>query len=159
VARRKELIARRLAEEGEGALAFFQKLSADQWEQRVYSEGSQWTLRQVLCHFVSAERSFLLLARDILSGGEGAPEGMDVDVFNEREVGGMRAQTPQDLLPQFRHLRDEVIHLVEGLDESDFDREGRHPYFGRSSLEKLFKLIYRHNMLHLRDVRRVLEDG
>jgi hypothetical protein len=154
--RRRDLIVRRLTEETASTLRFFEALDSNQWEYRIYSEGSQWTVRQILCHFVSAENGFLLLARDILKGGAGAPEDMDIDVFNETEVGAMAQRTPKDLLPEFQQLRAQTIELVSGMREEDFDLEGRHPFFGRSSLEKLLKLVYRHNMLHLRDVRRKL---
>ncbi len=158
MSKRRDLIVKRLNEEGESALAFFRGLAAADWGRRVYSEGSQWTVRQVLCHFVSAEDGFLRLARNILDGGEGAPEGMDVDEFNEGEVGAMAERRPAELLPEFEQLRAETVELVHGMSEADFEREGRHPYFGRSSMEKLLKLIYRHNMMHLRDVRRVLQE-
>jgi hypothetical protein len=157
--RRKDLICRRLAEEGEAALAFFRKLEEVQWERQVYSEGSCWTIRQVLCHFVSAEDALLRLAGNILDGGAGAPAGFEIDDFNEREVGGMADRPLADLLAEFARLRAETAALVARIDEADLDREGRHPFFGRSSLEKLFKLVYRHNMIHLRDVRRVLGDS
>jgi uncharacterized protein (TIGR03083 family) len=153
---RQDLILRRLTEEGEATLEFFRGLDEADWERRIYTDGSQWTVRQVLCHFVSAESGFLRLARNILDGGEGAPEGMDIDEFNEGEVGAMADRTPAELLPEFQRLRAEMVQLVRGMSEADFDPEGRHPFFGRSSMEKLLKLIYRHTMIHLRDVRRVL---
>lgn len=156
MSRRRDLISSRLTDEGESVLAFFRGLDEADWKRRVYTEGSQWTVRQVLCHFVSVENGFLRLARNILDGGEGAPEGMDIDEFNEREVGAMAGRTPADLLPEFERRRAEMVTLVRGMSDADFDREGRHPFFGRSSLEKLLKLVYRHNMMHLRDVRRVL---
>lgn len=154
--RRRDLIVRRLTQETASTLQFFEALDADQWEHRIYTEGSQWTVRQILCHFVSAENGFLLLAQDILKGGPGAPEGMDIDVFNEAEVAAMARRTPEELLPEFQQLRTQTIELVSRMREEDFDLDGRHPFFGRSSLEKLLKLVYRHNMLHLRDVRRAL---
>jgi hypothetical protein len=156
MSKRQNLIVKRLTKEGEATLAFFHELDEADWERRIYADGSQWTVRQILCHLVSAEAGFLQLARDILSGGEGAPEGMDIDEFNEREVSTMADRTPADLLPEFKHLRVKAVELVGGMDEADFEREGRHPFFGRSSMEKLLKLIYRHNMLHLRDIRREL---
>lgn len=70
----------------------------------------------------------------------------------------MSGRTAADLLPEFQRLRAETVELVAGINEDDLDREGHHPFFGRSALEKLFKLIYRHNMIHLRDVRRVLQE-
>lgn len=153
----RDLIAKRLKREGQAAVAFFRGLDPADWERRIYTDGSQWTVRQILCHFVSAEQGFLRLARDILNGGEGAPADMDIDVFNERQVRSMADRTPADLLPEFERLRAEMVALVQGMREADFEREGRHPFLGRTSMDKLLKLIYRHNMLHLRDIRRALE--
>lgn len=158
MSKQRDLIVKRLTSEGESVFEFFQELSEADWERRIYTEGSQWTVRQVLCHFVSAEDGFSRLARNILDGGEGAPEDMQIDEFNEREVGVMGNRTPADLLPEFRRLRAEIIELVRGMEEADFKREGRHPFFGRWSMEKMLKLIYRHNMMHVRDVKRVLAE-
>jgi hypothetical protein len=158
MSKRRDLIVGRLMDGGEAALAFFRGLSEADWERRIYTKGSQWTVRQVLCHFVSAEQGFLRLARNILDGGEGAPEDMDIDEFNEGQVGAMAGRTLADLWSEFERSRAETVELVRGMGGADFDREGRHPFFGRSSLEKLLKLIYRHNMIHLRDVRRVLRE-
>jgi len=154
--KRRDLIIRRLTNEGESALEFFRGLDEAGWDRRIYAEGSRWTLRQVLCHFISIESGLLRLARDVLDGGEGAPKDLDVDEFNEREVRAMAGSAPSDLLPEFERLRADMVELVRGLDEADLEREGRHPVLGRISLEKLLKLVYRHNMMHLRDVRRVL---
>lgn len=57
--KRQDLIVKRLSSEGEAALGFFQNLDEADWNRRVYNTGSQWTVRQVLCHFVSAEKGFL----------------------------------------------------------------------------------------------------
>ena len=156
MSKRQDLIIKRLTSEGESVLEYFRGIKEADWKRRIYTERSRWTVHQVLCHFVSAEDGFLRLARNILDGGEGAPEGMDIDEFNEREVGGMVDLSPTDMMPKFERLRAETVELVRGMSEVDFDREGRHPFFGRSSLAKLLKLVYRHNMIHFRDVRRVL---
>jgi hypothetical protein len=46
--------------------------------------------------------------------------------------------------------------MVGQIADDDFKRTGRHPFFGQMSIDEMFKLIYRHNMMHLRDVRRAL---
>jgi len=60
---------------------------------------------------------------------------------------------------QFEVARAATAAMVAGMAEADFDRIGRHPWFGRVPLEQMLKLVYRHNMLHERDVRRALETG
>jgi hypothetical protein len=119
-------------------------------------EGAGWRVRQVLAHFVSSEASFLQLIGDILSGGSGAPEDFDIDRFNRRKVAGMASKGPAELLAQFAHLRQSTVDLVNCLALEDLKKKGRHPYLGVVPLTDVIKMIYRHNQIHLRDLRRVL---
>lgn len=152
-------IARRLQEKGAETVAFFRGLAPEDWEKRVYTEGTRWDVRRVLCHFVSAERSFLRLFEDIMAGGEGTPEDFDLDRFNESQVAKMDGLSPEELIRRFEEARAAMVAFVEGLSEADLEREGRHPFFGMDRLEKFLKLVYRHNMIHERDVRRALEEA
>ncbi len=83
-----EHIARRLEEEGQKALEFFAGLKEADWKQQVYSTGSRCTVRHILAHFVSAERGFLWLVRDVLGGGPGATRDTDIDAFNGPAAAG-----------------------------------------------------------------------
>ena len=154
--RERDLIQKRLREEGDKLLNTFEGLSPDQWLLMIYTEGMEWTLKDLLAHLGSAERAFLFYGRDILAGGEGAPEGFDINRFNQTEVGSLRKRTVEQLLAELRAARQETIDLAGQIADEDFARKGRHPFFGQMSLDEVFKLIYRHNMMHLRDVRRVL---
>lgn len=155
----KDLIIRRLAEEGEKTLDFFRALSADDWTQPIYTDGSGWTAREIACHLLDAERGYHTLIDDILAGGPGAPEGMVIDDYNARQVGGMDCSDPAATLAAFAAARAQTVELVQAMQPEDFAREGRHPFFGVVSIDKMLKLIYRHTMLHQRDVRRALDQG
>jgi uncharacterized protein (TIGR03083 family) len=150
-------IANRLREKGEQTFGFFSGLTAAQWEAEVYSEGTHWTVHAVLCHFVSAERAFVRLVKNVLAGGEGTPEGFDVDAFNAAQVDQLSARGPDELLDLFQQARREMVSLVAGMDDSDLERQGRHPYLGLDTMERFLKLVYRHNMVHERDVRKALD--
>jgi hypothetical protein len=156
---RKELILKRLAEEGEKTAAFFKGLADSQWGQQVYTTGPLWRVRELLAHFVSAEKTFAFYGRDILAGGSGAPEDFVIDEFNATQVSGLKEATTADLIRQFEAARAEIIEIVQGMADADFDRIGRHPWFGRVPLETMLKLIYRHNMIHQRDIAKALETG
>jgi uncharacterized protein (TIGR03083 family) len=156
---RTEQIVRRMTEEGQKSLTFFRSLKPDDWLAQVYTEGTRWTVRQVLCHFVSAERAFERYGRDIVNGGEGAPEDFVIDEFNEREVAAMANTSNLELLAQFEQARRATIDLVISMTDEDLQREGRHPWFGWNKIDKFLKLVYRHNMIHQRDIRRALEGG
>lgn len=156
MADRLNTIIERLRDKGAETLAFFEALAPDEWEIVVYTEGTDWTPREVMCHFVSAERAFLRIFEDVAAGGEGAPEGLDIDAFNEGEVAGMADESPPALLAQFRAARAATVAFLQTLTDADLDREGRHPWFGFDKIEKFVKLTYRHNMIHQRDIRRTL---
>ena len=156
---RQTHIIKRLRVAGVATSEFFRSIAADSFQQQIYSTGGEWLLRDVLAHFVSIEHTFLNYGREILAGGEGAPEDFDIDEYNEVQIALKQHQEPDELLVAFENARKETIVLVESMKDSDLDREGRHPYFGFLALEKMLKLIYRHNMIHERDIRRAFNTG
>ncbi len=152
-------IIRRLAEKGAETRAYFGGLRDDQWGQQVYTTGPAWDVRQVLCHFVSAESSFPRLFEAAMAGDRSVPDAFDIDAFNAREVAAMADLPPAELLTRFAAVRAGTIRFLEGIEDADLEREAWHPWFGWDKLDKFLKLVYRHNMLHERDVRRALESG
>ena len=152
-----ERLAERLLGDGQKSLAFFRSLTALQWEYIIYSEGTNWNIHQILAHFVSAEWANGQVIQDIVNGGSGAPLDFDVNRFNELEVSRLSLLPNEELLVQFDKLRRTTIQFVLKLSDYDLTKLGRHPFFGLAPVEDIVKLIYRHNQIHLRDVRRVLE--
>jgi uncharacterized protein (TIGR03083 family) len=152
-------LAGRMAAEGVKTVAFFESLPPEDWTQQVYTTGSEWRVREVLAHFVSAERAFAELLEDIVGGGTGAPRDLDIVEFNEREVPALAEETASALLDAFRAARRASADLAARMSDEDFNKHGYHPWFGDVDLGSMAKLVYRHNMIHLRDVRRALKTG
>lgn len=155
------MILKRLAEEGAKTAAFFRKLRPEHWKQQVYTTGPEWGVHDILCHFISAEKTYALYFDDVKNGGTGVPRDFVIDDFNAREVQALRgANWPSEaLISEFERQRAHTLSIVQGMDEADFDRTGYHPWFGDSLLENMLKLIYRHNMMHQRDIGRAVEAG
>lgn len=122
----------------------------------VYSEGSEWTVQNVLAHFVSAEQGFIRLFRDILAGGKGAAEDFDIDRYNAKQQEMVRDVSRQELMHIFKNGRSEMISFVGSLSIEDLQREGRHPFLGLTSLAEMIKMVYRHNQIHHRDLRKLI---
>ena len=154
-----ERLAKRLASEGEKTTAFFSQLPQEAWSQQVYTTGSCWNVRQILAHFVATERALTELVTDIAAGGSGVPQGFEIDAFNEQEVETLEDVQVPLLISDFRHARSEIVDWVHDLDSEDLDRTGWHPWFGKTELRQAIKLIYRHNMIHLRDIRKALSEN
>src|SRR5574341_1857635 len=88
---------------------------------------------------------------------ESPPDKFDIDDFNLREVGLMADMTPAQLVDHFEQTRASTIAFVESLSDADLERDAWHPWFNWDKLGKFLKLVYRHNMLHERDVRKAIE--
>jgi hypothetical protein len=151
-----ERLAVRLRTEGEKTVAFFQELTPEEMGFQIYESGSNWSVRQILAHFASTELGFADLIDNILSGGAGSPDDFDIDRYNERRVAKLQPVEIVDLLSQFAAAREENIRRVETMQPADMERQGRHPFLGVVPLEEIVKLLYRHNQIHQRDIRRAI---
>lgn len=152
-----QFLAKRLRSEGEKMVVFFTGLNDEAWKKTIYTEGSKWTIRHVLVHFVTAEEAFLKLFPSIVAGGEGASKDFDLDRYNARQQEKNQALQPDELLLQFQDVRARIVAWVEKLSTEDLQKEGRHPFLEETTLEEMIKLVYRHNQIHYRDIRKSIE--
>jgi len=149
-------LAQRLAESAQKTDEFFREIEPDQWDMQVYSEGANWTVRHILAHFVVTEGSIARLIKYILQGLPGVPENFDIDQFNEREVRCFSIMPVEMILQRFLERREETITLVSGMSDADLEKQGRHPWFGIAPVGDMIKLMYRHNQIHQRDIRKAI---
>jgi len=151
--RRTPIIAE-LEKNLEDALVFCRSLSPDALGTQVYQDGAQWTVQQVLAHFITIERSMQWLFKDLLAGGPGSPEDFDVERFNRTQPKKLDGRSIDELIAQFKSVRNDTISIVRSMSDADFDREGRHAFHGHGKLERFIHWAYEHVALHLEDLRR-----
>ena len=149
-------LTEKLKSEGERFVAIFSGLTDDQWQTEVYTEGTTWTIRNVLSHFVTSERGLLKLFEQIRQGGTGAAEDFSIDRYNAAMQERTKGATPQELIEQFKEGRANSIHWVSGLKESELEITGRHPFLGQTVIREMIKMLYIHNLTHYRDMKKVL---
>ncbi len=149
-------LAEKLKSEGEKFASIFTGLTDDQWQEKVYTEGATWTIRNVLSHFVTSERGLLKLFENIRQGGEGAAQDFSIDRYNAAMQARTQELTPQELLGQYKTIRAESVAWTLGLSESDLEKQGRHPFLGMTTLREMIKMLYIHNLTHYRDMKKVL---
>jgi hypothetical protein len=153
--RRAEIIAK-LEKNLKNSTSFFRSLSGDQLSVQVYTDGAEWTVKQVLAHFITIERSMHWLFKDILSGGSGSPDDFDVDRFNLTQTKKLDGLTVEELIEQFRSVREGTIAIVRGMTEQDLNREGKHVFLGNGKLERFITWAYEHVRIHKDDIRKAL---
>ena len=153
--RRNGIIAE-LKNNEEEIINFYKDLNANQLEMMVYSEDPGWTVQQVLAHFITIERTMQWLFKDILAGGPGSPEDFDVDRFNLTQPRKLDGLSLYELFEKFQSVRRDTIALVDGMEDKDLDREGRHAFHGHGKLERFIVWAFEHTRLHLDDIRGIL---
>lgn len=152
-------IRRRLKEEGEKTVAFFEALNPEDWEQQIYTTGSGWRVREILAHFISAERAYQRYLEEVLKGGSGPPEDLDIDQFNETDVSTYAGISNENLLDSYQETRLNTIHFTSEMDNDDLLKIAKHPWFNEKEIGWFLKLLYRHNTMHRMDIRKAIKLG
>jgi hypothetical protein len=155
---RTQKLARKLQSEGEKTLEFFRDIPEDGWQVQLYADGACWTVHEVLAHIVESEGSLLRLFRHIAGGGDGVAKGFDIDQYNAMAVAEMAAMPAADLIADFEVRRGKLIVFVRTLNNADLEKQGRHAFLGETSLYEMLRLQYLHVNLHVRDIRKVMEE-
>lgn len=138
-------------------VAFFSELTDDQWVNEVYTEGTKWSIRNVLSHFVTSERGLVKLFERIRATGEGASDDFSIDRYNASQQEKTKDLEPAELLEQYKQVRADSVQWVSGLKDEDLEIKGRHPFLGETVIREMIKMLYLHNQLHYRDVKRSLK--
>ena len=149
-------LAKRLRADGEKMTTFFTDLNDTDWERIIYAEEGNWTIRSILLHLVTAEQAFYKLFASVLEGGEGAAEDFDLDRYNARQQEKFKDLSTDILLEQYQEIRDQMANWVETLTEDDLKIEARHPHpqLGVITMEEMVKMVYTHNQMHYRDIKK-----
>lgn len=150
-------LAERLEKEGQKVVSYFSALPEEGWLTEVYTEGDTWTIRHVLSHFVTSERGLHKLFRSVREGGLGASDDFSIDRYNARQQEKSKDLSPDELLEQYADVRADLIKWVSNLSQEDLAKEGRHPFIGQVQLVEMIKMIYLHNQIHFKDIRKRTE--
>ena len=139
-------------------VSFFNEIDTEQFDKKIYTEGQQWTVRQVLAHFVESEVSLrTLIAKVVEEDWPGVSEKFDLDEYNEKQVGQYEEFSTNLLIDKFSEERSETIKKVSGWTVADLAKEGRHPFLGVVQVGEMLKLMYLHHTIHMRDIRNALK--
>ncbi len=149
---RVETLVEKLTRGISKSLEVFRSVELDLWEQPIFDDPESWNLKDLVAHFIYSEEHLLSIAQDIASGGEGSPEGIDIDAFNENEMEKLRHGSVDELLNNLNDVRKALIDWTGELGELELDRVGRHPVLGASTVETVIFSIYAHQLLHMREI-------
>lgn len=153
------ILAEKLKREGAKIVNFFKSLDDAEWEKVIYTGDENWDIRNVLAHLVFSEKGFLFLIKGIIAGGEGSALDFNIDEHNSRKQKEYRDIAPNSLINLYVEYRNQMVDFVSSMKPEELDIIGRHPFLGRTTVEEMIKMVYLHNQIHFRDVRRILDES
>lgn len=150
-------LAEKLASEGERTLAFFRAIPAEQWDKQLYTDGAQWSIRQAVEHLCISEHGMMRLCEQIVfEGGQGAAKDFDIDAYNKTKTDRFAAMTRDELLNLYAESRQKSAALARKLTDEQLALRGNHPAMGDSSVQDILKMLYLHNTMHVKDIKKAL---
>ncbi len=152
----KEAIKAKLTAAREELLAALSGLSDEQWAAKAYSEGSEWQVADILRHLADTERGMINLMTQIRAGGEGVPADFDLARWNQRAVNKLADKSPQELLDSMAESRAALFAFIDGLEDEDWGKKGRHASMKIMTIEEVCHLMADHERLHLAGVREAI---
>ncbi|MCI0397863.1 MAG: DinB family protein [Chloroflexi bacterium] len=118
-------------------------------------EPDQWSLTEVLCHLRDVEREVHQSRfRALLRAEHAFLPGVTADEWAEER--GYRRQNGPAALADFLAARQETLRLLKDLDDSLWQRQGQHAFFGPTSMHELLYLVARHDELHWEQIKALL---
>ena len=150
-------LADKLKAEGEKMIDIFGGFTDDQWTQEIYTEGTTWTIRNVLAHFVTSERGLLKLFEQIRQGGSGAADDFSIDRYNAAMQARTKEMSPAELIEQYKQVRDHSVAWISALKPEELEIMGRHPFLQMTTIREMIKMLYIHNMTHYRDIKKSIK--
>lgn len=118
--------------------------------------GTGWTVLEVICHLrdfegVYHERTMLTVERD----------SPDLPLPNQDEWATERRYNEQDLWTAYYewvNRRNAFLAYLEGLDETAWQRVGKHPKRGPMSVQDQLALTAWHDVNHIEQITRILAE-
>jgi hypothetical protein len=117
----------------------------------------KWSAADVVQHLADSDLVFGFRMRMILTEDRPAIQGYDQD----RWVGTLRYQEVplDDARGQLRALRSANLRVLRRLGPAEMERVGMHSERGPESLSHLTKLMGAHDLVHRRQIDRILNSG
>lgn len=114
----------------------------------------KWSAIEIIQHLADSEVAWAWRLRSVIAQDRAEITGYDQDAW----AAALRYKEA-DLEPaiqQFEVLRESHLRLLEGLDDSTLAHVGVHRERGEESIEYMIRLYAGHDLVHLRQLDRVL---
>jgi hypothetical protein len=121
-------------------------------------DAASWSLTEVMCHLRDVEEEVHMVRyRAILARDNPFLPGASTD-----EWAVIRCYQAEDGLASrdaFLSARHKSLAMLSELDETSWQRKGRHAFFGPTTLREMVNLAVQHDQLHLQQIEDLLANN
>ncbi len=129
---------------------------ADRWDTPVYSDGAQWTARQLLIHLMVSDKGQTNTVMAIARGENPVPADFDLEKYNRRSVEKRADTTPEQARAALAESLAERFAWLDSADESVLDQAGRHASGATLTVEQILLGMADHERGHADDIARIV---
>ena len=118
------------------------------------NEGEKgWTVIELLRHIQNSENGMTKNLKSIVDGGDGVPLDFDLMNYNTSANEKMKEVSLDQIMENMRNYRENTLDLLSTIKDDDWKKEGRHPSQDVFTVEKIFEIIWWHQVDHLKGIR------
>lgn len=129
----------------------------ERWETRVYSDGLQWTVRQLVAHLADAEKGHLNMAMGAVEGKDTIPEDFDIERYNASRTRKNAEKTVEESRESLAASREALNEWLFTLSAEQLNRKGRHATLRMMTVEQILRTNALHERMHTNDLITALE--
>jgi len=128
-------------------------LIGDRANEQIYSEGAQWTLRQLAIHLAVSSIGFNRMIRHYSEDKEVIPADYDLERYNRRSVEKRDEMTLAQARFSLDESRQELLVWFDQItDLAVFDKVGRHPFMKMLTVSEFIEELAIHEEGHAADI-------
>lgn len=121
-------------------------------ETEVYSDGLQWTVRQVIVHIADTNKSHNFMVQNIANGKDLIPEDFDIERYNRGVTKKTADKTVEEALVDLEKSLQILLDWIDTIDDATLDAKGRHATLKIMSIGEILDLIANHERKHMDEV-------
>ncbi len=126
-------------------------------DEQIYSEGAQWTLRQLAIHLALSDMGHNRMVFSYANDKDFIPADYDIERYNKRSVEKQAEMTLQEARESLANSRQEFIAWLDNLDdETILQKTGRHATLRIMTLEEIIGIMCGHEEAHAQDMMAML---
>lgn len=129
----------------------------DHADEQIYSEGAQWTLRQLAIHLALAGQGHNNMVFHYSEDKAYIPEGYDVDRWNKSSVEKKAEMTVAEARAALETSRQQLLDWMDTVtDAAILEKTGRHPRKENATVNDIIRINALHEEEHARDMLAML---